>query len=113
MTLWRIRLAAYRTVRLRPNGTLVAMTHNDVDQTPGDLYYYYYFDGLGSVVATTDPSGNVVRRYEYEPYGKEISPSSSDYNPWRYASGYFDKQTGLLSCYGEHIRQQRGDCRLV
>ena len=77
-----------------PNGTLVAMVHNDVDQTPSDLYYH--FDGLGSVVATTNPSGNVVRRYTYEPYGKELSPSSSDYNPWRYASGYYDKQTKLL-----------------
>jgi RHS repeat-associated protein len=57
---------------------------------------YYLFDGLGSVAATTDASGNLVKRYSYEPYGQEISPASGDPNPWRYASGYFDKSTGML-----------------
>lgn len=28
--------------------------------------------------------------------GQEISPVSGDVNPWRYASGYFDKSTGML-----------------
>jgi RHS repeat-associated protein len=84
-----------RFVRDR-NGTLVAMTHNDVNLTPDDLYYH--FDGLGSVVATTDPSGDVVKRYTYEPYGKQtnLAENGADYNPWRYASGYYDKQTKLL-----------------
>jgi RHS repeat-associated protein len=75
-----------------PNGRLVSML--SADAAKPDLYYV--FDGLGSVVATTDGSGAVVRRYAYEPYGEEINPSATDRNPWRYAGGYFDKATGML-----------------
>ncbi len=30
---------------------------------------YIHTDALGSVVAETDESGNVIKRYDYEPYG--------------------------------------------
>jgi RHS repeat-associated protein len=77
-------------------GTLVSM----LDQNNASNSHYYLFDGLGSVAATTDQSGNIVRRYTYEPYGKQITPDPaqdpSDPNPWRFASGYFDKATGML-----------------
>jgi RHS repeat-associated protein len=75
-----------------PEGTLVAMLN--ASSSEADLYYL--FDGLGSIAATTDASGNLVKCYSYEPYGQEIPPVSSDANPWRYASGYFDKSTGML-----------------
>ncbi len=68
-------------------GTLVAM----LDRNDATKNRYYVFDGLGSVVATTDSSGNVIRRYRYEPYGEEIGPSPTDGNPWRFASGYFEQ----------------------
>jgi YD repeat-containing protein len=32
--------------------------------------YYYHFDGLGSVVALSNTSGNVVERYEYDVFGQ-------------------------------------------
>jgi RHS repeat-associated protein len=69
------------------------------------------------VVATINTNGT-VRRYLYEPYGQQIrtwidaaagtslfdgselaalgQPEGADYNPWRYASGYYDKTTGML-----------------
>jgi RHS repeat-associated protein len=75
-----------------PEGTLVAMLN--ANSSEPDLYYL--FDGLGSVAATTDASGNLVRRYAYEPYGEEIGRSATDANPWRYASGYYDQATGML-----------------
>ncbi|HVS07313.1 MAG TPA: DNRLRE domain-containing protein [Candidatus Dormibacteraeota bacterium] len=57
--------------------------------------YYYLFDGLGSVVGLTDSSGNVANTYSYEPYGKFASSTGSVANPWLFAGGYLDSQTGL------------------
>jgi RHS repeat-associated protein len=75
-----------------PNGLLVGMLTAD-PATPDD---YYVLDGLSSVTATTDESGAVAHRYDYEPFGQEIAPSASDPNPWRFASGYSDTATGML-----------------
>jgi RHS repeat-associated protein len=75
-----------------PNGTLVGMLA--ANSTTADLYYL--FDGLGSVVGTTDGAGTLVKRYEYEPFGEEIGASSTDTNPWRYAGGYYDNATKML-----------------
>ncbi len=74
-----------------PDGTLVAMLNSNNN---GDLYYL--LDAQGSVVATTDTTGSLVRRYAYEPYGEQINPDTADTNPWRYASGYYDTTTGML-----------------
>lgn len=74
-----------------PDGTLVAMLTSNNN---GDLYYL--LDTQGSVAATTNTTGSLVRRYAYEPYGEEINPSTTDPNPWRYASGYYDTTTGML-----------------
>ena len=43
----------------------------------GNNTYYYHKNHLGSVVALTDNNGNLVERYEYDPYGK---PSFFDAN---------------------------------
>lgn len=43
----------------------------------GSNTYYYHKNHLGSVVALTDNNGNLVERYEYDPYGK---PSFFDAN---------------------------------
>lgn len=39
---------------------------------------YIHTDVLGSVVAMTDESANVVERREYEPYGAQLTPTASD-----------------------------------
>ena len=52
--------------------------------------YYFLHDGLGSVVAVTDTSGNVVSTYSYDPYGNATSTTGSLYQPIRYAGGYWD-----------------------
>lgn len=43
----------------------------------GGNTYYYHKNHLGSVVALTDGNGNLVERYEYDPYGQ---PSFFDAN---------------------------------
>jgi RHS repeat-associated protein len=49
--------------------------------------YYYHFDGLGSVAALTDNSGQKIETYRYDPFGKTAI---------RWANG----QTGSYSCVG-------------
>jgi RHS repeat-associated protein len=39
--------------------------------------HYLLPDGLGSTRALTDSAGNVLSRYEYEPYGAEEAPAPS------------------------------------
>ncbi|MEW8027273.1 MAG: RHS repeat-associated core domain-containing protein [Candidatus Thiodiazotropha sp.] len=57
--------------------------------------YYYHFDGLGSVVALSDMSGNVIERYSYGPFGESTVTDSSVGNPYRYTSRRFDEGTNL------------------
>jgi RHS repeat-associated protein len=52
--------------------------------------YYFLTDGLGSIVAATDASGNVVRTFKYTPYGAVTDQTGTLYEPIRYASGYAD-----------------------
>lgn len=51
-------------------------------------YYFYLFNGLGSVAAVTDPSGNVAASYHYDPYGNVTSQTGMIYNPFQYVSGW-------------------------
>jgi RHS repeat-associated protein len=61
----------------------------------GAARYYYLLDGLGSVVGLVNTAGVKVNSYRYDPYGEQIAPSQQVANPWRFASGEFDGQTGL------------------
>ena len=51
--------------------------------TPGDEYYYYHHDGLGSTVAITDENAQIVNSYTYSPYGlagaQETIPNAFKY----------------------------------
>ena len=44
----------------------------------GSNTYYYHKNHLGSVVALTDGSGNLVERYEYDPYGQPTILDAND-----------------------------------
>ena len=44
----------------------------------------YHSDGLGSVRALTDASGNVVQTYQYDEYGNVVSSSGSITQPFGY-----------------------------
>ncbi|MCX6587245.1 MAG: hypothetical protein NTX13_11805 [Acidobacteria bacterium] len=41
-------------------------------QTRGAQSYFYHADALGSIVAITDGSGNVVQRYGYDAWGNIV-----------------------------------------
>jgi RHS repeat-associated protein len=66
--------------------------------TPGGQVYYYQYDDLGSTIAITDSSGNVVNQYAYDPFGNLANSTETVPNPFRYvgALGVMDEGNGLL-----------------
>ncbi|WP_234446945.1 RHS repeat-associated core domain-containing protein [Luteimonas sp. MC1572] len=57
---------------------------------------YQHTDALGSPVAVTNEAGGLVERTEYEPYGKQLSPSASTGNDRPGYTGHVeDRATGL------------------
>lgn len=62
---------------------------------------YYLFDRLGSVVALTDPAGNALNRYVYDPYGNPLAGTTEAVaNPWQFAGGFKDSFSGFYK-FGE------------
>ena len=80
------------------NYNLASLLNNE--RTPDGKKYYYLFDGEGSIVGAYDSSGNDVDRYDYDPFGTAMGPWQVQVSqPWTYAGGYSDSQTGLYK-YG-------------
>ena len=65
-----------------------------IDVTDSNKKYYYHFDGLGSVVALSNTSGNIVERYEYDAFGEPNSVSDVN-NPYYFTARRLDTETGL------------------
>ncbi|MCI4566930.1 RHS repeat-associated core domain-containing protein [Lysobacter sp. CFH 32150] len=74
------------------NGSLIAIRERDV-ATNVYTYKYQHTDALGSPVAVTDASRNVIERSEYEPYGKVLNRAVHD-GPG-YTGHVEDAATGL------------------
>jgi len=55
--------------------------------------YYYHFDGLGSVIALSNNSGDIVERYSYDVYG-EPNRTSGVGNPYMFTGREYDVGTG-------------------
>ena len=59
----------------------------------GSNVRYYLFNAHGGVTVLTDGNGTLKKSYDYDAFGNEENPSSSDTNPFRYCGEYFDKNT--------------------
>ncbi len=46
------------------------------------------------MVGIANSSGSITKTYAYDAFGVELSPVSSDANPFRYSGEYFDAETG-------------------
>jgi RHS repeat-associated protein len=58
--------------------------------------YYYHYDGLGSVVALSNSSGNSSYSYEYSAFGQPVgSDPNFTANPYLFTGRRFDYETGL------------------
>jgi RHS repeat-associated protein len=66
--------------------------------------FYYYFDGLGSVIGLMDGAGNQRASYSYDPFGAHATATAVNgalpANPWRWMGSYLDASTGLYH-FGE------------
>ena len=52
-----------------------------IEVADSNAAYYYHFDGLGSVVALSDSSGNTIQTYEYSVYGQVAASDPNHPNP--------------------------------
>ena len=58
--------------------------------------YYYYRDGLGSVVGLIDYEGNTVKMYDYAVYGDFSSSGTLSGNPYNFTGRRYDPDSGLF-----------------
>lgn len=65
--------------------------------TPAGSAYYYHHDGIGSTIAMTNSSQNIVNRYAYDPYGKILTSVEGVSNPFKFVGqfGVMDEGNGL------------------
>jgi RHS repeat-associated protein len=61
--------------------------------------YYYTFDHLGSIREMVDGSGEIVARYNYDPYGVVSKLSGSMDSDFQYADYYIHSKSGLNLTY--------------
>ena len=56
---------------------------------------YFHTDALGSVVAASDESGNLLWRKSYRPYGEKLTDGEGKNNAIAYTGKPHDGETGL------------------
>jgi RHS repeat-associated protein len=70
-----------------------------IRETKGDATkdIYPLYDGTGHVIALTNSDKELLAEYAYGPFGELIHAKgpAAQANPWRYATKYFDPETGL------------------
>jgi RHS repeat-associated protein len=66
-----------------------------IEVAESNAAYYYHFDGLGSVVALSDSSGDTVQTYEYSVFGQVAVEDINHPNPYMFAGVRYDIEIGL------------------
>jgi len=66
-----------------------------IDVADSNAVYYYHYDGLGSVVASSDSSGDSCQSYEYSVFGQVVAEDPNHPNPYLFTGRRFDIETGL------------------
>lgn len=86
--------------------TLLLAAAGLVDSVEAQTTTYIHTDGLGSVVAESDASGKVIRRYFYDPYGAAVDGQVLD-SPG-YTGHVSDSSTGLSYMQQRYMDPQLG-----
>jgi RHS repeat-associated protein len=79
-----------------------------VDATNSNTKNYYHSNHQGSVLTTTDASGNVIQRLSYDEYGNLSSGSSTTGQVFRFTGRRFDAETGLYYYRARYYAPQIG-----
>ncbi|MBN2439237.1 MAG: hypothetical protein JXL20_11640, partial [Deltaproteobacteria bacterium] len=58
--------------------------------------YYYHADSLGSIIALTDSTGNIMQSYRYDAFGNIMNGAPTITQPYTYTAREYDPETGLL-----------------
>jgi RHS repeat-associated protein len=85
---------------------LLALFGSSVSQAERTTTYYHN-DGLGSVVAATNDSGQVLWRKDYAPYGEQID-TTPDTERQAYTGKLHDDVTGLTYFGARHYDPEMG-----
>lgn len=75
----------------------------------GGTFTYYLLDGYNDVIQLVNSAGTVIKNYSYDAWGNEVNPSSSDTNPFRYKSYYFEEATGTYRLAFRYYNPKNGN----
>ena len=71
--------------------------------------YRYVLNAHGDVIALVSKTGSTVAKYyEYDAFGNEINPDSSDTNPYRYCGEYYDFESGTIYLRARYYSPMHG-----
>ncbi len=93
-----------------------AGTDDILNMKRGGINYFYHQNSLGSVVAVTNNTGNVVERYEYEAYGKPtiyngayaLQPATTIGNTYMFFGKQYNAETGNYHCGAKFYKPDWG-----
>ena len=60
------------------------------------------------MVKYTNATGAVLKSYDYDAFGEEADPSTTDANPFRYVGQYFDDETGTYYLRARYYNPDNG-----
>ena len=100
---WIYRDQLHPVAQLGPDGTVThRFVYGDKANVPAYMIhnektYRIVSDHLGSVRLVIDTStGEVVQRLEYSPFGKVVTDTNPGFQPFGFAGGLYDPDTGLV-----------------
>jgi len=80
-------------------------------QLDGEIYHAHA-DALGSTVLLTDETGEIVERYDYNPFGAcvatDVNGGGLVDNPYRFTGRWLDSETGLYYYRARHYSTEMG-----
>ncbi|MFH1869000.1 MAG: RHS repeat-associated core domain-containing protein [Candidatus Omnitrophota bacterium] len=70
--------------------------------------YYYHTDGLGSIVAITDSTQDIINSYTYDSFGNITEQTGALPNPYTYTGREYDSETELYYYRARYYNSRTG-----
>jgi len=84
-------------------GAMLVMVEDEADNK-----HYYSHDGLGSIIAIYDASGNYVNVYMYDEFGNFLQKSETIANSYYYTGQELDRWSGLYNLRNRYYNASLG-----